>query len=117
MQRYALTFTIKPEYADQVKKLLAQYEPPTSVTDDGARLVSTSIFVKGDTVVRFFEIEGALPSVMRHLAASPSIRRLEHDLDPFLAEPRDLSTPEGARAFFGTAMMEHVTTRFAEVAV
>ena len=120
MQRYAIMFRIKPGTESQVKDLLANYEPPEWVTPDGARLLGTSIFVKDGLVVRMMEVDGPLPSIMAHLARQPSIRQVEADLDPFLAEPRDLSTPEGAKAFFGRAMMDHVTTRFAtteEVAV
>lgn len=115
MQRYAIMFRIKPGTQDQVKELLATYQPPEWVTPDGARLLGTSIFIKDDLVVRVMEVDGPLPSIMAHLARQPSIRQLEADLDPYLAEPRDLSTPEGARAFFGKAMMEHVTTRVAEI--
>ncbi|MFC7621304.1 SchA/CurD-like domain-containing protein [Microlunatus sp. GCM10028923] len=113
MQRYAIMFRVRPGTEDQVKELLAGYEPPEWVTPDGARLLGTSIFIKDGLVVRMMEVDGPLPSIMAHLARQPSIQQLERDLDPFLAEPRDLSTPEGARAFFGRAMMEHVTTRVA----
>lgn len=113
MQRHAIMFRVRPGTEDQVKELLANYEPPEWVTPDGARLLGTSIFVKDGLVVRMMEVDGPLPSIMAHLARQPSIQQLERDLDPFLAEPRDLSTPEGARAFFGRAMMEHVTTRVA----
>ncbi|GAA3383112.1 SchA/CurD-like domain-containing protein [Cryptosporangium minutisporangium] len=116
MQRHAITFRVKAESVDAVRELLANYEPPEWTAPDGTRLLGTSIFLKGDTVVRVMDIEGSLPSVMAHLAQQPSIQALERALDPHLAEPRDLSTPEGARAFFGAAMMEHVTTRVATFA-
>lgn len=113
MQRFAIMFRIKPGTEAQVKELLTNYEPPEWVTPDGARLLGTSIFIKDDLVVRMMEVDGPLPSIMAHLARQPSIQQLEADLDPYLAEPRDMSSPEGARAFFGRAMMEHVTTRTA----
>lgn len=113
MERYAITFRIKPGTVDQVKNLLASYAPPDGVTPDGTRLLSTSVFVKDDVVVRMMEIDGNLASVMAHLAEQPSVQSLEHQLDQYLAEPRDVSTPEGAQSFFRRAMMEHVTTRVA----
>lgn len=113
MQRYAITFRVRPGTEDQVKDLLANYDPPAWETPDGTRLLGTSIFIKDGVVVRMMEIDGNLPSVMAHLAAQPSIRELERRLDEFLLEPRDLSTPQGAQAFFRGAMMEHVTTRVA----
>lgn len=114
MQRYAITFRIKPDTVDQVKDLLASYLPPAWVTPDGTRLISTSVFVKDDIVVRMMEIDGNLASVMAHLARQPSVQELERQLDQYLAEPRDMSTPEGARSFFRRAMMTHVTTRVAD---
>lgn len=114
MQRYAITFQIRPGTEAAVKELLSSYDPPEWVTTDGTRLLSTSIFMKGTTVIRVIEIDGNLPSVMAHLAKQPSIQRLERELDQYLAEPRDMSSPEGARTFFLSALMDHVTTRVAE---
>ncbi|MFV0524984.1 MAG: SchA/CurD-like domain-containing protein [Acidimicrobiales bacterium] len=111
MQRHAILFRIKPGSREAVRQLLSTYDPPRYETEDGTRLISTSIFMSGDTVVRMMEIDGALPSVMVHLAGEPSIQKLERDLDPHLLERRDMSTPDGARAFFRSAMMEHVVTR------
>ncbi|MEU4331225.1 SchA/CurD-like domain-containing protein [Nonomuraea dietziae] len=116
MQRYAITFEIRQGTQAAVRELLSGYAPPEWETADGTRLLSTSIFMKDTTVIRVIEIDGSLPSVMRHLAAQPSIQKLERELDPYLATPRDMSTPEGARAFFVSALMEHVTTRVAEPA-
>jgi len=113
MQRYAIIFGVRPGTEQRVRELLTGYPPPTWETPDGTRLLGTSIFMKDSVVVRMMEIDGSLPSVMAHLAAQPSIQELERQLDQFLAEPRDMSSPEGARAFFGRAMMDHVTTRVA----
>ncbi len=114
MQRYALTFRVKPGSQERVRQLLADYEPPQWRSDDGALLLGTSIFMKDDVVVRFVEVEGNIGRVMAHLSKQPSIQKLERDLDEHLLEPRDMSTPQSARAFFERAMMEHVTTRTAD---
>lgn len=111
MERHAIQFRIKPESREAVRELLSSYDPPEYETEDGTRLVSTSIFMADDLVVRMMEIDGNLPSVMVHLAKQPSIQKLERDLDPHLAEKRDMTTPDGARAFFLSAMMDHVVTR------
>jgi hypothetical protein len=113
MQRYAICFQVKPGTEAVVKELLATYTPPEWVTPDGARLLGTSIFMKDGLVVRMMEIDGPLPRVMAHLARQPAIQELERKLDEFLVEPRDMSSPAGARAFFQQALMEHVTTRVA----
>ena len=113
MERYAISFQVKPGTEAVVKDLLANYSPPEWTTPDGARLLGTSIFMKDGLVVRMMEIDGSLPRVMAHLARQPAIQELERKLDEFLVEPRDMSSPAGARAFFQKAMMEHVTTRVA----
>jgi len=113
MQRYAITFRIKPGTEDAVRDLLANYDPPAWEAPDGTRLLGTSIFMKDGVVVRMMEIDGSLPAAMAHLARQPSIQKLERELDAYLVEPRDLSTPQGAQSFFRNAMMQHVTTRMA----
>ncbi|MEU4403262.1 SchA/CurD-like domain-containing protein [Streptosporangium sp. NPDC023963] len=114
MQRYAITFQIRPGAEAAVRELLSSYAPPEWETPDGTRLLSTSIFMKDTTVIRVIEIDGNLPSVMAHLSRQPGIQRLERELDAYLAVPRDMSSPEGARSFFLSALMDHVTTRVAE---
>ncbi|GAA0436560.1 hypothetical protein Aca07nite_17200 [Actinoplanes capillaceus] len=113
MQRYAVMFRIRPGTEDKVRDLLATYAPPEWVTPDGTRLLSTSIFMKDGLVIRMIEIDGNLPSVMAHLGRQPSVQKLERELDQYLADghQRDVSSPDGARAFFQRALMEHVTTR------
>jgi hypothetical protein len=54
------------------------------------------------------DVEGPLPLVMRHLATQPAIRATEEALNPLLAEPRDLTDPGAAAAFFQRAMMRQV---------
>lgn len=114
MQRHAIQFRIKPESREIVRELLSSYDPPEFETADGTRLVSTSIFMADDLVVRMMEIDGNLPSVMAHLASQPTVQKLERDIDPHLAHPRDMTNPEGAKAFFLSAMMDHVITRRAD---
>ncbi|SFC70626.1 SchA/CurD-like domain-containing protein [Streptomyces aidingensis] len=113
MQRHAITFRVKPGTEEAVRELLTDYAPPQWRAPDGTRLLSTSVFMKDDIVVRVVEIDGDLRSAMAHLARQPSVQELERKLDPYLAEPRDMSSPEGARAFFQRSMMRHVTTRVA----
>ena len=52
---------------------------------------------------------------MQHLAAQPEIQEAERQLTPYLEKERDMSSPEGARAFFVNAMMQQVTHRTASV--
>ncbi|WP_175408229.1 SchA/CurD-like domain-containing protein [Streptomyces sp. TRM64462] len=113
MERHAICFKVKPGSEETVRDLLANYSPPEWTTPDGARLLGTSVFMQDGLVVRFVEIDGSLPRVMAHLARQPAVQELERKLDEFLVEPRDMSSPDGARAFFQKALMDHVTTRVA----
>jgi quinol monooxygenase YgiN len=115
MQRFAITFRIKPGTEDAVRELLAGYEPPARVAPDGTRLLSTSVFMKDCVVVRMIEIEGDLRGLIAHISREPGIQAVERELDKYLVEEdkRDASTPDGARLFFKNALMEHVTTRVA----
>lgn len=115
MPRFAIHFRVRPGTEEKVKDLLANYAPPERVTADGTRLLSTTVFMKGNLVVRMIEIDGQLPSLIKHMSQDPNIQYVERELDKYLVDEdkRDASTPEGARAFFQKAMMEHVTTRMA----
>jgi hypothetical protein len=106
-------FRIRPGTAPAVAEILSNYESPPTIIDETTRLVGTTVFLKDTLVVRLVEVEGAIQSVARHLAAQPQIREVERLLDPYLAETRDLSTPEGARRFLQTSAMERLVHRSA----
>jgi hypothetical protein len=114
---WALMWDVKPGSEEAVMKLFEDYGRPDHVVrdEDGNEkglLVSTMVFMKGNTVVRVMEIEGAtFPEVAAHMGKQPAIRELEEKLDEHLAEPRDMSTPEGARDFFIKSMMRPVAVR------
>ncbi len=52
-----------------------------------------------------------LPTLARHMGQQQAIRDLEDKLDEHIAEPRDMSTPEGAREFFIKSFMELLVSR------
>lgn len=108
MERYALTFPVRPGTEPEVQQILSAYPRPQTEIGDGARLLGTAVFLWGPRVVRMMDVEGPLPLVMRHLATQPAIRATEEALNPLLAEPRDLSDPGAAAAFFQRAMMRRV---------
>ena len=116
MQRYAVTFRVRPETVETVAQLLASYDPPQPVIDEHTRLLSTSVFMKDGQVVRMIEFEGEFPKIMAHLSQDPNIQYVERELDKYLVDEdkRDMSTPDGARKFFQNALMRTVTTRVPE---
>jgi hypothetical protein len=108
VERYALTFPVRPGTETEVQQILSAYPRPQTEIGDGARLLGTTVFLWGPRVVRMMDVEGPLPLVMRHLATQPAIRATEEALNPLLAEPRDLNDPGAAAAFFQRAMMRRI---------
>lgn len=118
-QHWALIWNVKPGAEEQVRELFADYKSPDSIIRDEqgnekGRLLSTQVFMRGNTIVRVMEIEGDFRDAAAHLGKQPSIQELEAKLDPLLETPRDMSTPEGARQFFMSTMMECLVARTME---
>lgn len=116
MERHAVTFSVRPGTEKVVADLLSSYDPPNPEIDDETRLLSTSVFMKDQQIVRMIEFEGDFRKVMAHLSQDPNIQYVERELDKYLIEEdrRDMSNPQGAREFFMRAMMTTVTTRIPE---
>jgi hypothetical protein len=115
----AVMWTVRPGTEQQVEELFQNYGTPEYVIkgEDGSvqgRLVSTQVFMKGNTVVRVMEFEGDRRAVFGHLQRQPVVRELERKLDEFLELPRDMSTPEGAQKFFQDTAMRCLLARRAE---
>lgn len=113
---WALMWDVKPGSEEAVQELFKNYGRPDPVVrdEDGnekGRLLSTIVFMKGQTIVRAVEIDGALPEVAAHLGRQPAIQDLEEKLDPHLAEPRDMADAEGARKFFMESIMQTLLVR------
>jgi len=111
MQRHSLLFRIKPGTEAHVAEILAGYERPETVIDDETRLLRTTVFMHGNVVVRTMDIEGSMQKVAAHLSRQPQIQATEQALNASLAEPRDLSDPAAAGAFFRRAMMQCIVDR------
>lgn len=115
-QHMALMWTVRPGSQEAVEEAFRNYgRPDHDVRDrDGnvvGRLLATQVFMKDNTVVRVIEVDGDLGAVARHMGQQPAIRKLEAELDRYLEEPRDMSTPQGARAFFQRTSMRCVVAR------
>ncbi|MER8188106.1 SchA/CurD-like domain-containing protein [Kitasatospora sp. NPDC094015] len=106
--RHALTFTVKPGSEAKVAEILAGYRSPAARVDDHTRLLRTSLFLRGNRVVRAVEVAGDLGAALRHVAVQPEVRAVEEAVNPYLEEARDLDNPESARAFFMRAALPAV---------
>jgi hypothetical protein len=107
VNRYALSFTVKPGSEPEVAEILRGYRRPPAGAAGGAPplLRRTSVFMAGQRVVRVMDVAGDIGAVMRHLAAQPQIRAVEEALDPYLSAPRDLRSTAGVQAFLHHALL------------
>ncbi|MFE2252428.1 TcmI family type II polyketide cyclase, partial [Streptomyces lavendulae] len=106
--RHALTFTVKPGSEEKVAQILSSYDSPQARVDDHTRLLRTSLFMYGNRVVRAVEVEGDLTAALRHVSEQPEVRAVEHAINPYLEQDRDLADPESARMFFMRAALPAV---------
>lgn len=105
---HALLYRLEPGSEDAVAELFRQSGRPDHVVRDESgvevgQLLRTIVFVGREAAVRVIEVEGQLPVVAAHMSRQPPVREFEERIEPYLAEPRDMVTPEGARKFFQDA--------------
>ncbi len=117
-QYWALMWDIKPGAQDEVREAFKKYGRPDHTIRDAdgnevGTLLSTQVFMKGETIVRVVETTDGvpLPLLGQHMGRQPAIRELEDKLDELIAEPRDMSNDQGAREFFMKSTMEPLVTR------
>ncbi|MFJ2191201.1 SchA/CurD-like domain-containing protein [Kitasatospora sp. NPDC087861] len=103
--RHALTFTVKPGSEREVARILSGYASPRAKVDEHTRLHRTSLFMRGNRVVRAVEVIGSLGDALRHVAMQPEVRAVEEAINPYLEEARQLGDPQAARAFFARAAL------------
>lgn len=117
-QYFALMWDVKPGTHDKVRDLFTSYgRPDHTIRDrdgnDVGKLLATQVFMKDTTIVRVVEVTDgvSLPDLGRHMGRQAAVRELEDQLDELVAEPRDMSTDEGARDFFIKSFMELLVSR------
>jgi hypothetical protein len=111
-----MMWTVRPGTEAEVVKLFEDYgRPDHEIVDEAGnvkgKLLATTVFMKGNVIVRAIEFEGSLMDVAPHMGRQPAIRELEEKLDAYIETPRDMSTPEGARTFFLQSAMRTVIAR------
>ena len=115
-QWHALFYPLKAGSEETVKQLFAESGRPSFDVTDGngnviGRLLGTMAFVGKEMAVRVIEVEGPLPMVAAHMSRQPEVQAFERQLEEHLSVPRDMLSPEGARAFFRDAALECVLNR------
>jgi hypothetical protein len=117
---HALQYPIKAGSEETVKELFRNSgRPQFEITSpDGkviGKLLATMAFVGKELAIRVIHVDGPLPLVAAHMSKQPEVREFEKQLEEHLTVPRDMVTPDGARAFFQLAGMENVLARQADV--
>lgn len=112
----ALLYKLKPGTRDQVAELFRQSGRPDHEVKDAegnvvGTLLTTMAFVGEEAAVRVIEADGDFRAVPRHMSRQQEVKDFEAAIEPLLAEPRDMVTPEGAAAFFQRSGMRLVMVR------
>jgi hypothetical protein len=113
MSWHALYYPLKPGAEKEVGELFrTSGRPQFDVQDESGqtvgRLLGTMAFVGKGKAVRVIEIDGTLPQVAAHMSRQQEVREFERRLEEHLSVPRDMQSPDGARAFFRQAAMSNV---------
>jgi hypothetical protein len=110
MPRFALLYPMKPGTGGAADPAFQMGgDPPPQA--GGTKLRSTTVFRKGDTVVRVFEIDGTLEEAIEHLVRASALMNVGERLGPMLDTDIDLTTEDGLRRWFSEQMMEIITHR------
>jgi hypothetical protein len=107
----AITYRIKPGHEDEIAEIFAGFQrvDTPDLGEDAGRLVGTAVFVKDDVLVRVIHYEGEFAAVGRHMATQRGVHLLEEKLAPYLATPRDTSSPQAFGRYFADAAMRCVS--------
>lgn len=108
----AITYDIKAGCEQEIEEIFANFRrvgsgavPSRDRAADPSRIITTALFIRDDTMVRFIEYEGDLETVAWHMANQPGVMEVERKLKPYLSKPRHTDTPEGfVRTFTGSLL-------------
>lgn len=113
---FSLLYKLKPGTEEEVEKIFQESgRPDHDVKDDSGevvgKLLRTMVFLGEEKCVRVIEVDGDMGIVARHMGRQPKVREFEEKIEPLLAEPRDMRSPEGAQAFFRRSGMRLILHR------
>jgi hypothetical protein len=111
VKRFALLYPFKPGKAAEGEAAFREGGRPPLSAGGATKLRSTTVFRKGDVVVRVLEIEGDLDEAIEHMVRATELSNVGEALRPLLDDSVDLTTPDGLRRFFREQMMDIVTDR------
>ncbi|WP_298181183.1 SchA/CurD-like domain-containing protein [Saccharomonospora sp.] len=112
----AISYRVKEGYEDELAELFAnigRVSSPVLHDESGnevGKLLGTAVFIEGPMIVRFIHYSGGtLADVGRHMSNQPAIHAFEEELQPYLAQARDTTSPEAFRQFFAKSTMRCLT--------
>lgn len=111
----AIKYDVKPGHEKEIADLFSHFrraDTPVFRDDDGnetGRLLGTAVFLVDGMVVRFIHYEGEITDVGRHMAHQRGVHILEEKLQPFLATPRDTTSPEKFQEHFANSLLTCVS--------
>jgi hypothetical protein len=111
MERFALLFTVRPGTEEKAAEIFKNYARPSVQASTQTSLISTSVFMKDNVIIRILDIEGSLDEAVTFLSQQPAIHKVEEELNLILENPRDFTDPDVAKSFFQQALMTRVTHR------
>jgi len=111
----AITYRVKPGHHEEIRDIFARFQRVDTPDFQGAdgtaagRLLGTAVFLKDDVIVRVIHYDGDFQAIGAHMAKQRGVRTVEDELAPYLATPRDTSSPEAFAAYFRDAVMDCVS--------
>nr|QXL90839.1 WhiE protein [Streptomyces sp.] len=103
--RRALLYPVRKGRAAELHRLLAAGIAPGTSQRLSSALVSSTVYARGDTVVRFWEATADADEEVGNLARVVPFSGLGAKLNDLLAFDQDLTTESGFRAFFTRCAM------------
>ncbi|MQS10431.1 SchA/CurD-like domain-containing protein, partial [Streptomyces alkaliphilus] len=110
----AITYRVRPGHEDRLGEIFSPHtfrrvDSPVIRDADGetlGMLLGTGVFVRDDVLVRVIHHDGVpADRIAEHMSVQEGVHEAERALEPFLAEERDTTTPEGFREHFHRSLM------------
>lgn len=107
----AIKYDVKPGHEKEITELFSNFrraDSPIFRDEEGnevGRLLGTAVFLLDGMVVRFIHYEGEISDVGRHMSHQRGVHLIEEQLQPYLAQRRDTTTPEGFQEHFANSLL------------
>lgn len=110
-QRCGLLYPVRAGNGEAAAALLADGRPLAVQADAHTTLASTTVFRRGDVLVRMFEVDGSVTDALDHLARAAASAATAAELSDLLETSADLTTETGWRTLLEDCRMELLTDR------